>query len=327
MATLEPVRWGILSTARINRLVIPGLQASVETELLAVASRDTGRARQYADQWKIPRAYGSYEELLADPDIECIYNPLPNALHVEWSIRALEAGKHVLCEKPLARDPGEVERAFDAASAADRLLMEAFMWRFHPQTLQLQLLAESLSPLSLIESRFGFTASAGDVRLSRELGGGALMDVGCYCVSAARLLAGEPDEVSGRQTIGGDGVDVHFEGELLFPGGVRAQFECGLDMEPVDELRVVGEAGTLFLDDPWHGRAPVIVLTTPLETREIREPTIDPYQAEVENFSRAARGLELPLLGRDDSVYQARALDALYRSAEAGGEPVQLGAG
>jgi predicted dehydrogenase len=327
MAAIEPVRWGILSTARINRLVIPGLQTSPETELLAVASRDESRAKQYAEPRGIPRAYGSYEALLADPDIEAVYIPLPNAMHVEWSIRSLEAGKHVLCEKPLARDPADVERAFDVAAAHERILMEAFMWRFHPQTLQLQLLVDNLSPIERIDVKFGFTPTdSADVRLSRKLGGGALMDLGCYCVSAARLLAGEPERVVGRQTIGGDGVDVHFEGELVFANDLRATFECGLDMDDVDELRVDGEAGSVFLDDPWHGREPVIVLMTPLETREISEPTIDPYQAEVENFSRAARGLELPLLGRNDALGQARTIDALYRSAEARGEEIGIAA-
>jgi predicted dehydrogenase len=325
MAAIEPVRWGILSTAHINRLVIPGLQASPDTELLAVASRDESRARQYAEQRGIPRAYGSYEALLADPDIEAVYISLPNSMHVEWSIRSLEAGKHVLCEKPFARDPAEVERAFDVAVAHEKILMEAFMWRFHPQTLQLQLLVDNLSPIAQIDAKFGFTPKdPTDVRLNRELGGGALMDLGCYCISAARLLAGEPERVVGRQKVGGNGVDVHFEGELLFANELRATFECGLDMDDIDELRVDGEAGSVFLDDPWHGREPVIVLMTPLETREIREPTIDPYQSEVENFSRAARGLELPLLGRDDALGQARTIDALYRSADAGGAEVSI---
>jgi predicted dehydrogenase len=327
MAAIEPVRWGILSTAHINRLVIPGLQASPDTELLAVASRDESRARQYAEQRGIPRAYGSYEALLADPDIEAVYISLPNSMHVEWSIRSLEAGKHVLCEKPFARDPAEVERAFDVAVAHEKILMEAFMWRFHPQTLQLQLLVDNLSPIAQIDAKFGFTPKdPTDVRLNRELGGGALMDLGCYCISAARLLAGEPERVVGRQKVGGNGVDVHFEGELLFANDLRATFECGLDMDDIDELRVDGEAGSVFLDDPWHGREPVIVLMTPLETREIREPTIDPYQSEVENFSRAARGLELPLLGRDDALGQARTIDALYRSADAGGAEVSIAA-
>ena len=319
------MRLGILSTAHINRLVIPGLQVSPETQLLAVASRDEGRAKQYAEQWSIPRAYGSYEALLDDPEIECVYVSLPNALHLDWSVRALRAGKHVLCEKPLGRDPGSVAHAFDVAAENGKLLMEGFMWRFHPQTTQLQLLVEELAPLQGIDAKFGFNlANPADVRLSKELGGGALMDVGCYCVSASRLLAGEPEVAVGRQVIGSDGVDVHFTGTLTFPGGLEADLECGLDMESADALEVDCEAGSIFLDDPWHGREPVIVVTTPLERREMRGPAIDAYQAEVENLSRAARGVEPPFLGREDAVGQARTIEALYRSAEGGSEPVQI---
>lgn len=309
-----PVRWGILSTARINRLVIPGLQESPETELVAVASRDRVHATEYAREWGIPRAHGSYEALLDDPEVDAVYISLPNGPHVEWSVRALDAGKHVLCEKPLTRNPDEAERAFDAADRNERLLMEAFMWRYHPQTRRLVALLEEIGPVERIEARFGFTADEGNVRLSRELDGGALMDVGCYCVSSARLVAGEPLEVSGEQRTGGDGVDVHFEGRLVFPGGVEATFECGLDMEDVDTLEVFGKNGSVFLDDPWHGREPVLVVNG----REIREEPIDPYRAEVENLSRAACGLEAPLLGRADAVGQARAIAALYRSAETG---------
>src|SRR6478672_8036844 len=131
------VKWGILSTADINRRLIPGAQASPNVDLIAVASRDKSRAEEYAREWQIPRAYGSYDELLADPDVEAVYIPLPNTMHCEWSIRALEAGKHVLCEKPMSRHPGDVERAFDAAEQAGRLLSEAFMYRHHPQTARL----------------------------------------------------------------------------------------------------------------------------------------------------------------------------------------------
>jgi predicted dehydrogenase len=325
VAAIEPVRWGLLSTAQINRALIPGLQASPVTQLLGVASRDEGRAQQYAGQWNIPRAYGSYEAMLDDPEIEAVYISLPNALHVEWSERALRAGKHVLCEKPLGRDPEAVARAFDVASENDRLLMEAFMWRFHRQTTQLQLLAEELAPLQGIDAKFGFQATnPADVRLSKALDGGALMDVGCYCVSGARLLAGEPESVVGRQEIGGDGVDVHFEGTLTFANGLEADIECWLDRPFADELHVDCEAGTIFVDDPWHGREPVMVVTTPLDSREVREPQVDPYQLEVENLSRAARGLEPPFLGREDAVGQARTIAALYRSAEAGGTPVPV---
>jgi predicted dehydrogenase len=310
----HPVRWGILSTARINRLVIPGLHSSPETELVAVASRDRAHAAEYAREWRIPRAHGSYEALLEDEDVDAVYVSLPNGPHVEWSIKALEAGKHVLCEKPLTRDSREAERAFDTAESCGLLLMEAFMWRFHPQTRRLVALLDEIGPVTRIESSFGFTAPDGNVRLTRELDGGSLMDVGCYCVSAARLVAGEPVQAAGTQRLGGDGVDVHFEGRLVFPGGVEATFECGLDMDDVDSLEVTGENGSVFLDDPWHGHDPVLVTGG----RELREERVDAYRAEVENLSRAIRGREEPLLGRADAVGQARAIAALYRSAETG---------
>jgi D-xylose 1-dehydrogenase (NADP+, D-xylono-1,5-lactone-forming) len=325
MAAIEPVRWGILSTARINNRLIPALQTSPHAQLVAVGSRTEARAKEYAEEHGVPRAHGSYEELVTDPELEAVYISTPNSLHVEWAVRALQAGKHVLCEKPFGRDPDAVAHAFDVADENGKLLMEGFMWRFHPQTTQLQLLAEELSPLQGIDAKFGFLADdPTDVRLSAELDGGALMDVGAYCISAARLLAGEPQRVCGRQVVGGDGVDVHFEATLTFENDLEADIECWFDQEFADELHVDGESGTLFLDDPWRGREPVIVVTTPLDRREVREPAIDPYLAEVENLSRAARGLEPPFLGREDAVGQARTIDALYRSAEAGGKPVEL---
>jgi predicted dehydrogenase len=312
------MRLGILSTARINRLVIPPAHESPEVELLGVASRSLERASAYAEQWRIPHPYGSYDELLTDPGIDAVYISLPNALHVDWSIRALDAGKHVLCEKPLSRRPDEVERAFDAAERADRILMEAFMYRHNPQTKRLQELVAGgeIGELQRIESSFGFTVDdEANVRLSAELDGGALMDVGCYCISASRLLAGEPQQAIGRQQRGGNGVDVHFEGELRFAGGVVATFECGLEMETVDTLRVTGTDGSIFLDDPWHAREPRLEL----ETRTVELESVNSYRLELENLARVIRGEEEPLLGRADALGQARAIAALYASAEADG--------
>jgi predicted dehydrogenase len=303
------MKLGILSTARINRLVIPPAQESDEVELVGAASRSLERASAYAEKWRIPHAYGSYDELLADPRIDAVYISLPNALHVEWSIRALEAGKHVLCEKPLSRRPDEVERAFDAADRAGKILMEAFMYRHNPQTKNLQELvsAGEIGELQRVESSFGFTVEdEGNVRLSGELDGGALMDVGCYCVSGSRLLAGEPERAIGRQQRGGHGVDVHFEGELRFAGGVVATFECGLEMESVDTLRVIGTDGSIFLDDPWHAREPRLEL----DTRTIELEPVNSYRLELENLARAIRGEEEPLLGRADALGQARAIAA-----------------
>src|SRR5205823_12161938 len=191
MADGGPVRWGILSTARINRAVIPPARESPKLELVAVASRDPARAEAYARDWGIERAYGSYDALLEDADVEAVYVSLPNSLHVPWSIRALEAGKHVLCEKPLARSAGEAEEAFDAAERAGRFLMEAFMYRHNPQTARLTQLVDegAIGELRVIRSAFGYSLyDETNIRLQTEVEGGALMDVGCYNVSGSRLL-------------------------------------------------------------------------------------------------------------------------------------------
>jgi D-xylose 1-dehydrogenase (NADP+, D-xylono-1,5-lactone-forming) len=311
--------WGILSTARINRLVLAGARKSDRVDVVAVASRDLARAESYAREQGIEQAYGSYEDLFADDDVDAVYISLPNSMHVEWSIQALEAGKHVLCEKPLTRHLSEAERAFDAADRAGRHLTEAFMYRHNPQTARLVQLVEedAVGELRHIRSAFSFTVdNPTNIRLLSELDGGALMDVGCYCVSGARLLAGEPDRVDGEQVLGPGGVDVRFAGTMRFPNGVTAEFECGLDLPSRDELEVIGSDGSIFLDDPWHCRTPVIEVRRDGETDRIELEPTDSYQLELENLSDAIRGDATPLLGRDDAVGQAGTIEALYRSAE-----------
>ena len=197
----EPVRWGLLSTAKIARAILGGARETAAAEVVAVASRDRERAGAFATEHGIPRAHGSYEALLEDPDVEAVYVPLPNSMHLPWAVRALEAGKHVLCEKPLSRRAAEVEAAFAAAARADRLLMEGFMWRYHPQTERVVALVRegAVGRLRVVRAAFGFTLPEGadNVRWRPDLEGGALMDVGCYCVSAMRLVCGgEPERVS-----------------------------------------------------------------------------------------------------------------------------------
>jgi len=262
-----PVRFGILSTANINRKVIPGAHESPKVDLLGVASRDRARAEAYAREWGIARAYGSYEELLADPDIEAVYISLPNTLHCEWSIAAVEAGKHVLCEKPMSRDPAEVEAAFDAAERADRFLSEAFMYRHNPQTRRLVSLVRegAIGELRLVRSVFSYSLyDANNIRLRADVDGGALMDIGCYCVSGSRLLAGEPERVYGEEWIGETGTDWVFTGSLRFPGKVLAIFDCGTALTDRDELEAIGSEGSLFVDDPWHCREPVKTQSVPV---------------------------------------------------------------
>ena len=324
---MEPVRWGILSTARINRALIPPLQASPHSELVAVASRDRAHAAAYAEEWSIPRSYGSYAELLDDAEVEVIYISLPNGPHVEWSVACLDTGKHVLCEKPLARLPADVERAFAAAERNERLLMEAFMWRHHPQTASLTELLErgAVGELRFVHATFSSPIPATDPRFDPQLAGGALMDVGCYCVSGARVVAGEPLAASAFQLRAPSGIDVRLVGSLSFAGGVLGQIDCAFDLPLRQRLEAVGSDGSLEIAWPWNVREPGIVLRRGDERERVAVGDADAYRLQVDNLSRAVRGLEPPLLGRDDALGQARVIDALYRSAEDGGEPVHLG--
>ena len=313
------LRWGILSTADITAKL---LDSGSDQEFVAVASRDEARARAYADARGIPRAHGSYEALLADPEVDAIYNPLPNSLHVEWSINALRAGKHVLCEKPLSRRPEDVERAFNVAEETGRVLAEAFMWRHHPQVARMRELIDGgeIGSLRLIRAAFSF-ALAGDpdnIRLAADLGGGGLMDVGCYCVSGCRTVAGaEPERVYAEQVDGGRGVDVALVATLRFPGDVLALIDCGLSYAARDELEAIGDRGSLFMDDPWHGRSAVIEVRRP--DGDIERVEVGPassYALELADFEAAVRGERDPLLGREDALGQARTIAALYSSAE-----------
>jgi D-xylose 1-dehydrogenase (NADP+, D-xylono-1,5-lactone-forming) len=245
---------------------------------------------------------------------------------VPWSIRALEAGKHVLCEKPLARTAADAEDAFDAAEHAGRLLMEAFMWRHTPQTTRLtELVAEgAIGRLRLVRAAFSFSLdNPENVRLLADLDGGALMDVGCYCVSGSRLLAGEPERVFGEAWYGPSGTDWVFSGTMRFPGNVIASFDCGTAMIERDELEAVGSEGSLFLDDPWHANSPAIELRRNDGVERIDLEHADSYQLEIENVSDVIRGSGELLLGREDALAQAQALEALHESATRG-TPVTL---
>jgi len=320
------VKWGIVSTADINRKVIPGAHASDKVELVGVASRDQDRADAYARDWDIPRAYGSYEALLADPDIEAVYISLPNTLHAEWSIKALDAGKHVLCEKPFTRHPEEVNAAFEAAERNGRLLSEAFMYRHNPQTAKLVDLVRDgvIGELRLIRSAFSYGLyDHENIRLRTDVEGGALMDVGCYNVSGSRLLGGEPERVWGEAWYGPSGTDWVFNGTLRFPGDVLATFDCATALSERDELEAIGSEGSLFLDDPWHCVHPLIELRRNGGSERIELEPVDSYRLELENLSDAIRGEGHLLLGREDALGQAKVLEALHRSATTA-EPVSL---
>jgi predicted dehydrogenase len=320
-----PVRWGLLSTARINERTIAAARESDHADVVAVAGRDLERTRAYAREHGIERGYGAYDELLADPDVEAVYVSLPNSLHAEWSIRALEAGKHVLCEKPFSRRAADAVAAFDAADLNGVLLMEAFMYRHHPQTHAMTELVQNgaVGEPRFVRAAFAFNAvrlfgDAPNIRFAAELDGGALMDLGAYCVSAARLIGGEPRRAYGTQRSGPSGVDVAFAGTLEYDSGLIASFECAFDIETRSELEVLGTDGRLVVQEPVRIETPGIDLWTREGMTRVECESADPYRLQLENFSAAIRGDGQPLLGRNDAVGQARTLEALVESARIG---------
>ena len=316
------MRLGLLSTANINRAILAGAARTGRVDVVAVASRDAGRADAYAAEHGIATAHGSYEALLADPDVEAVYISLPNGMHHEWTMRALSAGKHVLCEKPYTRHPHEAEEAFDAADAAGLVLAEAFMYRHHPQTARVaRLVADgAIGRLCAVKATFTFPLrDLSDVRALPELDGGALMDVGCYCVSGIRLLAGEPEHVRGEQVTGTTGIDMAFHGTLRCAGDVVGQFEATFRSPQRQSLEAVGEDGVLVVEAPWRvdwGGSVTLRRDGATELVEVDEA--DAYTLELENLADAIEGRAPALLGRADAVGQARAIEALYRSAESG---------
>ena len=249
------MRLGILSTARINERILSAASQTPRTSVVAVASRDPYRAETYARSQQIPRSYGRYDELLSDPDIDAVYISLPNSLHVEWAVRALEAGKHVLCEKPLAQDGQSAREAFESARRSGCALLEGFMYQYHPQTVRLlELLDErAIGEPRLIRSCFRSTVvSTTDIRLNRSLGGGSLMDLGCYCVHAIRLLAGEPERVYAQKVERAGGVEVSFQALLRLERGIVALMDSSLSAPLRQELEIVGDAGSLHVASPFR---------------------------------------------------------------------------
>ncbi|MDQ7849702.1 MAG: Gfo/Idh/MocA family oxidoreductase [Armatimonadota bacterium] len=318
---MTPLRWGILSTARIGlRRVIPAIQRSHSSTVVAIASRERERAAAVASRFGIPRAHGSYEELLADPEVEAIYNPLPNSLHADWSIRAARAGKHVLCEKPLAGNADQAARMVEACARAGVLLQEAFMYRFHPQIERLlQLVHEgAIGRPWLVRSAFTFTVSSPqDIRLRADLAGGGLMDVGCYCVNLSRLLLGEPSRVHAAAVFE-HGVDVRLAGMLRFPHGM-ALFDCGLRLPPRQFCEVVGEEGVIVLPRPFQPEEVAAVLTIRRGDREerIEVPGTNQYVRMVDHFSQCVRQGTPPRYPPEDAVANMRVLDLLQAAAGA----------
>ena len=325
---MKKLRWGFLSTARINRALLSPLHNSPRNELTAVASRDLERAKAYAAERDIPRSFGSYEELLADPDVDVIYNPLPNSLHTEWTVKAVHAGKHVLCEKPLANTVAEVDAIRAAAQETGKVVMEAFMYRHHPQTLKVKELVEggAIGKLQLIRGSFTFKiADENDVRLNASLGGGSIWDVGCYPISYARLIAGDPVEVFGWQITGAaSGVDETFVGQMRFPNNVYAQFDSGFRTPFRTHIELVGDQGSLTVPKPFIAKPDgEIILSDGNEKRVITIPGEELYLGEVENMADAILEGKPIRMSLEDSRNNVATIDALLRSAREG-KPVTL---
>ena len=326
------LRWGILSTANIARAaVIPAIQASTNGEVVAVASRDRDRADAFARPLAIPRAYGSYAALLDDPQIDAIYIALPNSLHHAWTLNAVAAGKHVLCEKPLAMSAAQCLEMAAAAEAAGVTLMEAFMYRFHPQITTAQEIVSSgaLGDVQHMHAAFTFRlTNPANIRLQAELGGGALMDVGCYCVNALRTFAGrEPVEVQAHAAWHANGVDERMAGLLRFDGGLTGQFDCALTLARRETLLAAGTEATLELPRAYLPGAGDTIVQVRKSYSEVSEQVIagvDEYRLMVEHFADCVRTGQPPRYDAREAACNMAVIEALYRSARAQGQPVAV---
>jgi xylose dehydrogenase (NAD/NADP) len=318
----EPLRLGLLSTARINHAILGAAQATDRVDVVAVASRNASRAEAYAAERGIPRSYGSYDSLLDDPGVDAVYVSLPNSLHHEWTLRSLDAGKHALVEKPFTRSAQQAVECFDLAKERGRVLLEAFMYRHHPQPEEVKRLVDegAVGRVQLVRGSFSFLLEdSSDIRASAELEGGALMDLGCYCVSMTRFLLGEPERVAGEQVLGTTGVDTAFHATLRFPDDVVGQFDCSFTQPEYERVDVVGDHGWLLVDTPWRVQGEGELLIRHREhLRRIDVPAGDAYRLQLENFAAAAAHEEPALIDREETIGQARTIEALYRSAAEG---------
>ncbi len=314
------IRWGVLGTASIAETVVPAIGRSDGNSVQAVASRDPGRARAWADAMGIPDAYGGYDAMLAAGGFDAVYVPLPNALHAEWTIRALDAGYPVLCEKPLAMNAQEAREVEAAATRTGLPVAEAFMYRFHPlfDAALARLDAGAIGALVSVDSRFSFFEDdRGGVVASAALGGGALMDVGCYCVNLSRRVTrAEPLRVRALQV--GDAVDDTLMGILEFPGGVLARFETSIASAEDHRVEIRGTEGTLVLPDPWVpglGDTRLLIRRWGRPDEVVVVPGADTYRLEVEDFARAITEGTPPRWPVTDAVANMAVIDALFAAA------------
>lgn len=321
---MNKVRWGILSTANIGvKKVIPAMQKGKFCSIEAIASRDAGRAAEVSSELNIPKSYGSYEELLADDEIDAIYNPLPNHLHVPWTLKAMEAGKHVLCEKPIGLNADEAEKLLQRTSEfPDLKVMEAFMYRFHPQWAKAKSLIkeDKIGPIKTVHSFFTyFNDDPDNIRNMADIGGGGLMDIGCYCISSARYIFGEePDLVFGNIDI-----DPKFKtdrlasGMLNFPGGT-ATFTCSTQVTPYQNMKIFGTKGLIEIEVPFNspiGQPTSVILVINGEKERFKIPASNHYTLQGDAFSKAVLDDEPVATSLADAVSNMKVIDAMFESA------------
>ncbi len=317
---MDRVRWGVLGCANFARTrAIPAMLQAESVELVAVASRNAEKAEAFRAEFHLPKAYADYESLLEDPEIEAIYNPLPNGLHAEWNIRAAERGKHVLCEKPFTATAEEAQAVADAAARAGVKMMEAFMWRFHPQHERALQAIENgeIGTVRLVRGAFTFSiARKYNVRLDPTLAGGSIMDVGCYPISGTRFYyQDEPTLVYARGTIDPEyGVDMSMAAVLQYPQGL-ALVDCGFHLPFRADLEIAGEKGTIYIPRSWLPDEEATIL---INGKEERFPKVNQYVLEFEHFSQCILRQQTPRYTPEDAVRQMRVIDAVYRSLRSG---------
>lgn len=316
------VRWGLLSTANINRRLIPAIRASRRGQLVAVASRSLASAQDYAHHWEIPMAFGSYEEMLASPQIDAVYIGLPNHLHAEWTIRALQAGKHVLCEKPFALTLAEVDAMIAAAHETGRIVTEAFMYRHHPQTKIVGEWVRSgrLGDISLVRSVFNFTmGTQNNIRLVPEWGGGCLWDVGVYPLSFAQFVMGEPPQwVSGAQWQGASGVDETFAGQIVYSGNRLAQISSAFRTPFLTSAEVIGSKGRLLLNRPFTAldeTRELLFFPNSGEPEHIHVPEQELYRGEIADMHASILDGEPSYVTLAETRNHIKTVLALYAAA------------
>lgn len=320
MATHASLRWGLLSTAHINQSLIPSIRSSKSSQLLAVASRYAQRAAEYASTWGIPRFHASYEDFLADPDIDIVYISLPNSLHAEWSIKAMQMGKHVLCEKPIAISSKELDGIATVAKETQKVIAEAFMYRHHPQTMLVKEMVDQgeVGNIQLINGSFGYQNTRSfDIRFDPALGGGSLWDVGCYPIGYANYLIGAaPFEVFGHQLSGPTGIDLLYAGQLFYPGGQICQFDCSFISEFKAEIEIIGDKGRLIIPEPYKpGKRTKIFLQKDRQkiTQNVKGKEL--YLGEIEDIENAVLNGSSPRISLEESRQIIQSIEALYLSS------------